>query len=119
MEICQTVQGGFWKVNKTQFLDGMNILSGAYLEERLTNENTLNVWYQFFKEIDNMVFDNAIKEIILENIKRPSISELHDKCVTVKKNLPKHEEPQEEQIEYDDEIWSDERWEEEFRKRGL
>lgn len=106
-------------MNKSDFLEGMAILSGAYLEDKLTNEITLNVWYQFFKDIDSVVFENAIKEIVLESIKRPSISELHDKCLIVKRTIPKQQEPQEEPIEDDDEIWSDERWEEEFRKRGL
>ena len=97
----------------------MTILSGSYLEDKLINENVLNVWYQFFRDIDNTVFESAIKEIVLESIKRPSISELYDKCLIVKKTFSKQEEPQEELTEDDDEEWSDERWEEEFRKRGL
>lgn len=62
----------------------------------------------------NLSMANNWQGITWEKIKQPSGAErfLHGE-ETVR------EEPQEEPIEDDDEIWSDERWEEEFRKRGL
>lgn len=59
---------------------------------------------------------NNWQGIIWEKIKQLSGAEKFlygEELKTVK------EEPQEEPIEDDDEIWSDERWEEEFKKRGL
>lgn len=58
---------------------------------------------------------NNWQGIIWEKIKQTSDAEkfLHGE------NINKYEQSQEEPIEDDDEEWSDERWEEEFRKRGL
>lgn len=71
-------------MSKAEFGQGMEAIASAYLEPRLLAESALNTWYRFFKDFRKEVFDIAVNEYILENIKRPSIKELMDKCKEVK-----------------------------------
>ena len=63
----------------------------------------------------NLSMCNNWQGITWDKIKQPSGV---DRSLHVGEEKPK-EEPQEEPASDDDEIWSDERWEEEFKKRGL
>lgn len=102
-------------MNKQEFVAGMKMLSGVYVDDRLVGENVLNVWYHFFAEYSSDVFLRSVNDMCRENEKRPSVHELIVKCNKVKKDI---EREVIEQIENEESV-TDEEWEEEFYKRGI
>lgn len=65
-------------MKKIEFAEQMKILTMAYSNDYSQQE--LELWYEYFMDIDYESFKNAIKEIIKTNKFKPSISELLEKC---------------------------------------
>ena len=65
-------------MKKIEFVEQMKILTMAYSNNYSQQE--LELWYEYFIDVDYNNFKNAIKDIIKTNKYKPSISELLEKC---------------------------------------
>lgn len=65
-------------MKKIEFAEQMKILTMAYSNDYTQQE--LELWYEYFVDVDYNSFKNAVKEIIKINKYKPSISELLEKC---------------------------------------
>lgn len=100
---------------KEEFVNGMMMLSGVYVDDRLLGENVLNVWFQFFHEFDGKVFNTAVRKICRECEKRPSVHELLVKCNVVKRELEREEDNRIASMA--EEAWTDKELEEAFKEK--
>lgn len=62
------------------FLEGMEELAGAFLDERLTDEKISTVWYKNLKDLSDEDFADGVARCIRDAAKKPSISELRGFC---------------------------------------
>lgn len=68
-----------------EFTKDMKILSISY--NRDFDEETINHWYKYFKNINKDIFNKAIIKIIANNKYMPSIAELLEICNKEQKNV--------------------------------
>lgn len=57
-----------------EFTKQMKILALSYGKE--FNEDTIQVWYEYFKNINKEILESTIKQIVLKSKYMPSIAEL-------------------------------------------
>lgn len=57
-----------------EFAKQMKILTLSYGKE--FNEDTITVWYEYFKNINKETLESTIKKIVLKNKYMPSVAEL-------------------------------------------
>ena len=65
-------------MKKIEFTEQMKILTMAYSNNYSQQE--LELWYEYFMDVDYASFKNAIKDIIKTSKYKPSISELLERC---------------------------------------
>lgn len=68
-----------------EFTKEMKLLAMSY--DKDFSEETINFWYQNFKNINKNVFSKAINKVIANNKYMPSIAELLDICNKEQKNI--------------------------------
>ena len=67
-----------------EFTKEMKLLAISY--DKDFTEETINFWYQNFKNINKDIFTKAVKKAITNNKYMPSIAELLDICKKEQKN---------------------------------
>lgn len=68
-----------------EFTKDMKILSISYNKD--FDEETINHWYKYFKNINKDIFSKAVNKVIANNKYMPSIAELLDICNKEQKNI--------------------------------
>ena len=68
-----------------EFTQQMKILSVSYGKD--LDEETVEVWYEYFKSIEKEVFKRALKKIITTSKYMPSISEILEECEKTDKEI--------------------------------
>lgn len=68
-----------------EFTQQMKILAISYGKD--FDSDTINVWYQYFKGVENETFKRAINKIIITNKFMPSIAEILEFCEKEKENI--------------------------------
>lgn len=68
-----------------EFTKEMKLLAMSY--DKDFTEETINFWYQNFKNINKDIFTKAVKKVIANNKYMPSIAELLDICKKEQKNV--------------------------------
>lgn len=71
-----------------EFTKQMKILALSYNKE--FDEDTVTIWYEYFKEIKKEILEVSLKQIIMKNKYMPSISEILEECKKQKENT-RHE----------------------------
>lgn len=65
-------------MNKEQFTKAMTYLGIAYNKEFTSSQ--VSVWYDFFIDVDEITFKNAVKYLTVRNKFLPAINEMVEAC---------------------------------------
>lgn len=68
-----------------EFTQQMKILATSYGKD--FDEDTITVWYQYFKNIEKETFKKSLNKIITTNKFMPSIAEILEKCKKEKNDI--------------------------------
>jgi hypothetical protein len=71
-------------MNKQEFLKAITYMGILFNKD--ISRDIVETWYEFFIDIPETIFKNAIKELAKETKYLPSLQELLDKCSIVKTN---------------------------------
>lgn len=66
------------KLTHLAFIKCMKYLNTCY--SKSMDQEQLESWYDYFRDVSNSTFSKAIKEIVAESKYYPTISQLKDKC---------------------------------------
>ena len=66
------------KLTHLAFINCMKYLNTCY--SKSMDQEQLESWYDYFRDVSNSTFSKAIKEIVAESKYYPTISQLKDKC---------------------------------------
>lgn len=66
------------KLTHLAFIKCMKYLNACY--SKSMDQEQLESWYDYFRDVSYSTLSNAIKEIVLESRYFPTISQLKDKC---------------------------------------
>lgn len=75
-----------------EFLESMQLLSGAYRDDRYISKQTLDTWHKYFGEYDCEAFEKAVDKWITEKPQSPQISDLIPKCKYWQKRVNENKE---------------------------
>lgn len=72
-------------MSKEQFLKAMIYLGTAYNKEY--DKAFIQIWYEYFKNIDYTLFMKAVKRFVAKSKYPPSIAELLSECIEADKEI--------------------------------
>ena len=72
-------------MSKEQFLKAMIYLGTAYNKEY--DRAFIQIWYEYFKNIDYTLFMKAVKRFVAKSKYPPSIAELLSECIEADKEI--------------------------------
>lgn len=67
-------------MDKAKFKQVMEIIAGAYRDDRYAKDVTLNAWYRYFKNCDAKAFQSVVDKWIKKKAVSPQISDLLGDC---------------------------------------
>lgn len=63
-------------MTKEQFIEGMDVLDGAFPKKDYAEKKTLGVWWRYLSRFDEDVFQKVIDDWILTKTTAPTIADL-------------------------------------------
>lgn len=76
-------------MKKNEFAEIFKDFAYGFTESKLLEEGTVATWYKYLKDFSSEDFRTAVDIILVNESRRPSLSELISKCKTLQ-NRRKH-----------------------------